>query len=58
MFAIRRRIRSAASPSSIIVAAAALAILWTGPVRAGGPTVIELFTSQTFMVRCRPTPKA
>ncbi len=47
MFAIRRRIRSAASPSSIIVAAAALAILWTGPVRAGGPTVIELFTSQS-----------
>ena len=35
MFAILRRIRSAASPSSIIVAAAALAILWAGTARAG-----------------------
>lgn len=48
MFAIRRRIRSAASPSATIVATAvALAILWAGTARAGGPTVIELFTSQS-----------
>ena len=50
MFATLRRGRpgSARSPSSAIVAtAAALAILWAGTARAGGPTVIELFTSQS-----------
>ena len=48
MFEIRHRVRSAASPASTIVAtAAALALLWAGAARAGGPTVIELFTSQS-----------
>ena len=50
MFATLRRARpaSARSPSSTIVAtAAALTILWAGTARAGGPTVIELFTSQS-----------
>ena len=50
MFAIFRRGRSAASPSSTLLAtttAAVLALLWADAARAGGPTVIELFTSQS-----------
>ena len=51
MFAILRRVRrtSSSSGSATLLAAtaAALAILWAGTVRAGGPTVIELFTSQS-----------
>ena len=50
MFAILRPIRPVSSPSSTIIAtatAAALALLWAGAARAGGPTVIELFTSQS-----------
>ena len=50
MFAIFRRGRSAASPSSTLLAtstATVLALLWADAARAGGPTVIELFTSQS-----------
>ena len=52
MFASLRRAppASARSPSpsfSIVATAAALAIFWVGTARAGGPTVIELFTSQS-----------
>ena len=50
MFAIFRRGGSAASLSSTLLAtttAAVLALLWADAARAGGPTVIELFTSQS-----------
>ena len=42
--------RTAAGRAAILLAAAAAtatALLWGGPARAGGPTVIELFTSQS-----------
>ena len=32
---------------ALLASAAALALVWGGPARAGGPTVIELFTSQS-----------
>ena len=44
---LRRRVRPAPPSSTILATVAALAILWAGTARAGGPTVIELFTSQS-----------
>ena len=46
MFASLPRGRSASSLSTALLAAA-LAFHWGGAARAGGPTVIELFTSQS-----------
>ena len=47
MFASLPRGRRAPSFSTTLLAAAALALLWGSPARAGGPAVIELFTSQS-----------
>ena len=50
MFAILRRVRRTSSSScsaTLVATAAALALLSAGAARAGGPTVIELFTSQS-----------
>ena len=47
MFTTLRRARPTSPCSTIVATAAALAILLAGTARAGGPTVIELFTSQS-----------
>ncbi len=43
---VRRQNEPCSFPTALL-AAAALALLWGSPARAGGPTVVELFTSQS-----------